>query len=864
MELFIHNLGRIFPPHDCTLLVGILVFPLIGALVNGLFGRRMGQQGVTLMALFAVAAALAGSLAAFGLLALRSGAEAPALSYEGWSWLTLPLRNDTSAVEVKFSLLFDPLSAVMALVVTGVGLVIHIYAAGYMAKDPGYARFFAYLNLFIFSMLLLVLGGSLPVLFVGWEGVGLCSYLLIGFWFEEEKNAAAAKKAFIANRIGDAGLILAMAILLYYVSRLDWAGIAAGRGNLLEPVRLWPIFWPEGHTMPGTGTLARVWPTAVSWLNASHHVSAATLVGLLLFLGCAGKSAQIPLYVWLPDAMAGPTPVSALIHAATMVTAGVYLVCRMAPVFTLSPAAMFVIAAVGVLTALLAATIALVQNDIKKVLAYSTVSQLGYMFLGVGVGAFSAGLFHLVTHAFFKACLFLGAGSVIHALHSNIHDADAAQDVRNMGGLRRYLPHTYWTFGVSCLAIAGFPLTSGFFSKEEILTQAFTSQILPPVVGHQAALDVGVEAPFRWPDWAPTVLYAGALLGAVLTAFYMFRLFFLVFWGDFRGWEIGRRRKGERKWSEAPAPAESPWVMTVPLMVLGVGALVAGFLNARLFALVPFDGFVAPVFASVSQAIGQVAHAEEYEMPLMALGVTAALVGIGVAYWMYVMRRGEPARQLAARVPGLHRAAQNKWYVDEAYDETLLGAVDVLAGWCVWVDKWVVDGLIAGLSSFCVKIAGMGLRLLQTGRVQAYAAAFVLGLGGSAWYLARPHAAAVAFENHASGRYRVTASPGFGYRYRWDQDGDGKWDNPTFGDQASVEVTLERNQARTVRLAVKNALGFTAETSFALARPKEDRSKPDRAKPAYINVEVGPDGKPRAALPGAELPPDQHEPGGQP
>jgi NADH-quinone oxidoreductase subunit L len=855
MEPFLYTLEHAFPRQNCALLVGILLFPLIGALVNGLFGRRIGRQGVTLMALSAVAAALVASAAAAALLFVRSGAGGAALVYQGWSWLTLPLRPE-GALELRFSLLLDPLSAVMALVVTGVGLLIHVYSVGYMAKDPGYERFFAYLNLFIFSMLLLVLGGSLPVMFVGWEGVGLCSYLLIGFWYEEEKNAAAAKKAFIANRIGDAGLIMAMAILLYYVGRLDWTGIASGRENLHELVRMWPI-WPVGMHLPGP--LA-----AVGWLNASHHVTAATLVGLLIFLGCAGKSAQIPLYVWLPDAMAGPTPVSALIHAATMVTAGVYLVCRMAPVFVMSPAAMFIIATVGVLTALLAATIALVQNDIKKVLAYSTVSQLGYMFLAVGVGAFSAGLFHLVTHAFFKACLFLGAGSVIHALHSRIHDSDAAQDVRNMGGLRRYLPHTHWTFLASCLAIAGCPLTSGFFSKEQILTEAFTSRFQAPGGASPDSVGEVVAGVFRWPEWAPTALYVGALVGAVLTAFYMFRLYFLVFWGGFRGWEIGRRRKGEPRRSEAPAPAESPRVMTVPLMVLGAGALGVGFLNARPSTFVPLEQFVSPVFATARRAIGQVAGAEEYEMPLLALGIAAALLGMGAAYWVYVMQRGEPAREAVARVPRLHQAAQNRWYVDELYEETLLGAVDVLAGWSVWFDKWVVDGLIAGFSSFSVKVAGMGLRLLQTGRVQAYAAAFVLGLGGSAWYLLRPHAAAVAFQDHLSGRYRVSASPGFGYQYRWDQDGDGKWDSLTFGDQASVEVTLERNQARTVRMQVRNAFGFTAERSFALARPKEDRSKPVR-----LNVQEGPDGQPRAVVPGVAgdarepLGPDHPSPSGR-
>jgi NADH-quinone oxidoreductase subunit L len=840
MQPLLEKLRHTFPAEDASLLLGILLFPLIGALVNGLFGKRVGKQGVTLMAVFAIAAAFVGSLAGTWLVATQPGKGVPSLSYEAYGWLVLPLRPE-GALELKVSFWMDPLSAVMALVVTGVGLIIHLYAIGYMAKDAGYARFFAYLNLFVFSMLVLVLGGSLPVLFVGWEGVGLCSYLLIGFWFDQEKNAAAAKKAFIANRIGDSGLLVAMALLLYYVGRLDWAGIETGCRNLLVPVRLWPPSSLLG------GQLV---------VNQPVYVSAATLVGLLVFLGCAGKSAQIPLYVWLPDAMAGPTPVSALIHAATMVTAGVYLVCRMAPVFVLSPAAMIVVATIGVLTALVGATIALVQNDIKKVLAYSTVSQLGYMFLGVGVGAFAAGLFHVVTHAFFKACLFLGAGSVIHAMHARLHDPDAAQDIRRMGGLRRYLPHTYWTFGLACLAIAGFPLTSGFFSKDEILLKSLTSTLTGP--GENGGLLIGgSEQPFfRWPDGWSKALYVGALLAAVLTAFYMFRLFFLVFWGDFRGWEIGpsrRRSRAEeassssrRPVAAAGAPRESPWVMTVPLMVLGLGALLTGWLNAhplRWISLewVAFEHFVEPVFASASSLVGEARDAAGRELGVVSLSIAASFAGIGAAYWMYVMQHGAPASQIAARVPRLYRALRHQWYVDEVYAEFPLGAVAVLAGYAAWFDRWVVDGVIAGFTSFCTRALGLGLRLLQTGRVQAYAASMVLGVVGSAWFFARPHAAAVAFEDHQAGRYRVSAAEGFGYQYRWDRDGDGRWDQVGFGPERSVAFTLDRAEARTVRLEVKNALGFTAEASYALARPPEDRSGP----PLLRAVKVGPDGKAR-------------------
>ncbi|HLS86553.1 MAG TPA: NADH-quinone oxidoreductase subunit L, partial [Burkholderiales bacterium] len=461
-------LGALFPRGDFSLLALIVVLPLLGAIVNGIFGKRLGRQAVTLMGLGSIFASFVLSVVAFAMLhEAQTGESAARFVYRGWEWMRLSLPRNAGTIPIEVALSLDALNATMALVVTGVGFLIHLYSSKYMEEDPGYHRFFCYLNLFIFSMLVLILGDSLPVLFVGWEGVGLCSYLLIGFWFEESANATAGKKAFITNRIGDFGLIVAMGLLLYYTGALDWSGIEAGAQNLLTPVQVWPF----GQYVP----LAEHLGSVGEWLNRPRYVSAATLVGLALFLGCAGKSAQIPLYVWLPDAMAGPTPVSALIHAATMVTAGVYLVCRMSVVFVLSPAAMFTIALVGACTALFAATIAFAQNDIKKVLAYSTVSQLGYMFLGVGVGAFTAGFFHVLTHAFFKACLFLGAGSVIHAMHARIHDTERSQDMRNMGGLRRYMPYTFATFAAAWAAIVGFPLTSGFFSKDEILLKAYTA-----------------------------------------------------------------------------------------------------------------------------------------------------------------------------------------------------------------------------------------------------------------------------------------------------------------------------------------------------------------------------------------------------
>jgi NADH-quinone oxidoreductase subunit L len=882
MDLF----RTLFPANDYVLLAVILALPLVGAVVNGLFGKRLGKQAVTLMALSAVGVSFLASVVAFAMLReAQQDGQAARFVWTGWDWLTIangpetPNRPISIPIRIAFSL--DALSGAMALVVTGVGFLIHLYSTKYMEKDAGYHRYFAYLNLFIFSMLVLILGDSLPVLFVGWEGVGLCSYLLIGFWFDIEANAAAGKKAFIANRIGDFGLLVAMAFIAYYIGALDWSGIEGGRERLLTPYAVWPI----GDYVP----LAQYLPEGMAnWLNAKRHVSVATLVGLALFLGCAGKSAQIPLYVWLPDAMAGPTPVSALIHAATMVTAGVYLVCRMAGVFVLSPAAMLTIALVGAATAVFAATIAFVQNDIKKVLAYSTVSQLGFMFLGVGVGAFMAGFFHVVTHAFFKACLFLGAGSVIYAMHKRIHDTDASQDMRNMGGLRKYMPLTFWTFVAAWVAIIGVPLTSGFFSKDEIIFRAYASSIAPPVPDGKILrmLPNGQQETvfqfFLWPSWASPLLYALAVIGALMTAFYMTRLVIGIFHGDFRGWKIKKKWKQDPHEAhhaadeahpsdlgvpsahdhghhetgpiEGPVPAESPWQMTLPLVVLGGLSLVAGALNAHwAFHSHRFDDWLKPVFSAALPAVEQAKDAAALEFSFGLIGGAIAIVGALAAGWVYIQKHGGPAKTLAERFPALYSLVYDKWRVDELYEETVIGAVESLADFAVWFDKWVVDGLVARFTSFVVAGAGAGLRLVQTGRVHAYASVMVIGMGGLGWFLLLPHAQAKTESDHTAGSYRVVAAPGLGYQYRWDADGDGQWDQEEFGGASEVGFELKHDEKRTVRLQVKNAFGGVSSGEFLVYRPKRDL---DNEAPTTIQVERGPDGQLRGVVPstGQRLP----------
>jgi len=580
-------------------------------------------------------------------------------------------------VHVDFAYWIDSLSMVMVLVVTGVGSLIHIYSTGYMHGDRGFARFFAYLNLFMFAMLTLVMGKSLLLLFVGWEGVGLCSYLLIGFWYKDIANAAAGKKAFIVNRVGDFGFLLGM-FFLFVTSH------SLGHGTLDVP--------------------------ALRGLVAEHpgaFASIATVTCLLLFVGATGKSAQIPLYVWLPDAMAGPTPVSALIHAATMVTAGVYMVARMNFLYALTPTAMAIVATVGALTAIFAATIGFAQRDIKKVLAYSTVSQLGYMFMAVGVGAYAAGIFHLVTHAFFKACLFLGSGSVIHAMSGE-------QDMLKMGALRRHMKTTWITFFIASLAIAGVPPLAGFFSKDEILWKAFNAGV--------------------GPEWLPRLLWFIGFLAAGMTAFYIFRAVLLTFHGQSRVSEEAKHHLHE-----------SPSSMTMPLVVLAAGAVVVGFLGMPEFTGVPnlFHDFLAPVVGghgiehgaehamAVARHVTVAASAGEdskgLEIGLAVLSVLMGLAGIFAAYVLYLRRPGLPAR-ITARLGWFYRLVYGKYYVDELYEATIVRPGYALSEkvFFKFVDTGIIEGIVNGLG-ITARLVGATVRLAQSGVVRTYAFFFLLG-----------------------------------------------------------------------------------------------------------------------------------------
>jgi NADH-quinone oxidoreductase subunit L len=610
----------------------IVFFPLIGVLFNIFVAPKLGRRAVNVVAPGVILAAFAFAWTAFQQLnGLPPGS---ALVDNIYPWITAGQLN------VDFSLRVDALTAVMILIITGVGALIHIYSTGYMAHDEDVARYFTYLNLFTASMLLLVLGENLLLLFVGWEGVGLCSYLLIGFWYTDEEKASAGKKAFIVNRIGDAGFLLGMFLLF-------WTLVANG-----------------------------VWTLSVSEIQktlAEHpeFISGgiATVICLLLFIGATGKSAQIPLYVWLPDAMAGPTPVSALIHAATMVTAGVYMIARLHFLYELSPAALGVVAHVAAFTALLAASIALVQTDIKKVLAYSTVSQLGYMFLGVGVGAYGAGVFHLMTHAFFKALLFLGAGSVIHGMSDE-------QDIRKMGGLLRKMPITGWTFLLACIAIAGIPGFSGYYSKDLILEEVYAGPHAQPL------------------------LYWVGTLGAGMTAFYMFRLFFVTFWG----------REIRASHDVAHHVHESPWSMLIPLVILAVFSVIGGKL--------PLLHWLSPLF-----------HAGHVEVPELIrwLPTVAGAAGILLAFFMYGMT-AKTVEQMNEAPVGIRNLLWNKWYVDEAYDAFFVKPTAALAN-VFWkgVDTQVIDGTVNGTASL-VGYWGSMIRVLQTGNVQSYALSFLVGV----------------------------------------------------------------------------------------------------------------------------------------
>ncbi len=848
-------LGFLANKDDCRLIGFVLAFPLLGAFVNGVFGRRLGKDAVRLMALAALGLSFAAAALAFVALDISVGQHVHKLTWTAWDWMSTNGRPGGGSVDIPVKFSVDALSGVMMLVVTGVGFLIHVYASEYMAADKAYWRFFCYLNLFVFSMLVLILGDNLPVLFVGWEGVGLCSYLLIGFWYTKLPNAAAGKKAFIANRIGDFGLICAMFLLVYYTGKLDWSGIAANVDALVTPgasqqVHLWPI---GGGQFQDTKLGPITIPLHLLQPGTAWSITAATAVGLMLFLGCTGKSAQIPLYVWLPDAMAGPTPVSALIHAATMVTAGIYLICRLSFVFVMSPAVMFIIALTGATTALFAATIALVQNDIKKVLAYSTVSQLGFMFLGVGSGAFTAGFFHVFTHAFFKACLFLGAGSVIHSMHARIHDDDRSQDMRNMGGLRKYMPLTYGTFAASTLAIIGFPLTSGWFSKDEILAMALVNKPVHPMAERVA------KAGLAWtpPTWAPWLLWGMGILAATMTAFYMCRCLFLTFWGDFRGWTIGRpsmlapadahahddhghggdededgHHHEEDLSQPGLPPHESPRAMTIPLLVLGTAAIVAGLvfnpaavkLFKHDFSYLPMEHWLDPVFEEAKKGVGSWGDEHKrhsLELVSLVAAFFAFAIGSGVAYWTYILQAGKPARELASKVPALYQWALDKWRVDEAYEKTIIGGVDALADTAASVDQGVVDLLLARVTSLTVAALGTVLRTIQNGVVHVYAAVMVVGFVGVGWFFTSAHADFSVQESN--GDYTLVAAPGPGYGFKWYPEAGGKPQSEAFVGNDTLKVHLDEGKSQTVKLEVVNTFGRTSAKELTLTRPKTEK-----------------------------------------
>ncbi|MFN7115878.1 MAG: NADH-quinone oxidoreductase subunit L [Saprospiraceae bacterium] len=611
------------------------VLPLLGFLINGLLNRSLPKRVSGWVACGSVLASFVVSVLIF----MEQHGEQHVVTL--FEWMSV------GDLQINFSFLVDPLSSLFLIIITGVGFLIHLYSTGYMHDDEGYRRYFAYLNLFVFFMLLLVLGDNFLVLFVGWEGVGLCSYLLIGYWFKNSDYNNAARKAFVMNRIGDLAFLLGVILIFVSYGAIDFQTVFAGADKA--------------------------------------SVGIITTITLLLFLGATGKSAQIPLYTWLPDAMAGPTPVSALIHAATMVTAGIYMIARSAALFSLAPVTLELIAIVGLATSLVAALIGIYQNDIKKVLAYSTVSQLGLMFLALGAGAYTAGVFHVTTHAFFKACLFLGAGSVIHAMSGE-------QDIRRMGGLRKYIPITYWTFLLATIAIAGIFPFAGFFSKDEILVYAFAKN---PIYG-----------------W-------GGILVSLLTAFYMFRMFYLTFFGTFRG-----THEQEHHLHESPAS------MTIPLIVLAALSVVSGFIGIPHFEDLHLPGnwiehYLEPVVGAYS------AHTTSMiggSAGILMAGLTIAVLAVVfMAYRIYVKRQILPAAEVAQLSP-LARLLYNKFYVDEIYNSLVTKPLNTTSDFFYRIfDLKVVDGIVNGAGEG-VEGSSALLRRLQSGHVGFYLFAMVIGI----------------------------------------------------------------------------------------------------------------------------------------
>lgn len=616
----------------------IPVLPLAGFIINGIGRKSLSEKAIGFIGSFLVLISFGLSVAAF----LQVKSTGHAINVELFDWITV------GNFHVPFAFVVDQLSSLMLLIITGVGFLIHLYSIGYMHLDEGYGKFFAYLNLFVFFMLLLVLGSNYVVMFIGWEGVGLCSYLLIGYWFTNPSYADAAKKAFIMNRIGDLGFLLGIYMIYQYFGSFAFADVFS--------------------------KAATVHAGSVPFV----------LITILLFVGATGKSAQIPLFTWLPDAMAGPTPVSALIHAATMVTAGIYMIARSNILFTLAPDTMHVIAIIGLATAIFAALIALTQTDIKKVLAYSTVSQLGYMFLGLGVGAYTGAFFHVMTHAFFKALLFLGAGSVIHGMSNE-------QDMRKMGGLRGKLPITFITMLIGTLAISGIPPFAGFFSKDEILANTFA------------------QSP---------IMYILGVIAAMFTSFYMFRLLFLTFYGKFRGTHDQEHHLHE-----------SPPSMTIPLILLAVLSVIGGFLNVpeSLGGSHWLANYLAPIFKDSAAIMPVVEMKGSTEIILMCVSVLSAVLAFVYAYFKY-NKNGEVPSPDGENRSFLVNLSYNKFYVDEIYDAIFRKPLDALSGFLYHVvDKMGIDGLVNGIGDSPVE-ASKGLRLLQTGNVGFYIFMMVAGI----------------------------------------------------------------------------------------------------------------------------------------
>ncbi len=627
-----------------------VLFPLIGFLINGLFGRKIKNEKIIgIIGSSAVGLSFLISVFAF-IETLGLPVENRSNTVELFSWISV------AGLNIKFAYLVDQLSLTMSLIVTGVGFLIHVYSIGYMHGDKGFWRFFAYLNLFIFAMMNLVLGDNFVVLFLGWEGVGLCSYLLIGFWydrkFEKGTTSQAAKKAFVVNRIGDFGFLLGMFLIYLTFDSLNFKEVFSKA--------------------------------------ASFPVPEATfgLIAIFLFIGATGKSAQIPLFVWLPDAMAGPTPVSALIHAATMVTAGVYMVSRASIIFASAPAVMMIVAIIGLLTAFFAATIGLVQNDIKKVLAYSTVSQLGYMFLAAGVGAFSSSIFHVMTHAFFKALLFLGAGAVIHGMHEE-------QNIQKYGGLKKYMPKTFATFLIATLAISGIPGLSGFFSKDEILWNAY--------------------------DKGGFIFWFIGVLTAMMTAFYMFRLLSLTFYGK------------ERFDHHHVHPHESPALMTVPLIILAVLSVIGGYIGMPVVFVGEhgnlFENWLAPIYEPAKLKLAHFGHGSHFvEILLMVISVALALAAIYSALKIYLKKPGI-AENVSKKFKGLYNLLWNKYFVDEAYEAAVIKPIQKGSEKVLWdfADSTIIDGIVNG-SAHLIELISGSIRKIQTGITQFYAVIMMTGI----------------------------------------------------------------------------------------------------------------------------------------